>query len=705
VAAVAADARASEVSGSAVEKVIQMLNVMSANSKRDKQEEEVAFAKFSTFCSLESQSFTKKIAKNDEELESLAGSIGKLTENIKGLGKSMEKLNNDVAEYEADKKTAAERRKEDYEAFQAESQDFAESVDALERAIEVLQKQDYDRPGTKSSLLELSQGQQLPGKARSIISAFVSMAAGGTDTDEEDADPSSYEAPEADAYEFQSGGAIEMLAKLRDDFRSKLATCRKEEMNSKHAYEMMALDLADSIDNAKREIEEKTAEKARKEEKVAEQHKQVEGITAVKASNQGSLKEMTTDCSEKKLSFEEKQKLRTEEIEALAKAVEILSSPEVAKTMQNTVVLTQRLPEAAALLQTGMRGPHRQVRIFLDAEAKRLHSQRLMLLAQKVAADPFLKVKKLIEDLITRLLEEANADAKQEGFCDTELGKSKITRNKLTEDIDGLKAAVDDTKATIMKLGDNIEELSGQVQEIVSAVKEATTMRYKEKDKNAATLKEAKMAQEAVAAATSVLKDFYAKAMTATALVQAPSPRQWGLKTGVKMGTQEWNALGNPGFQGSKDTGHIQGMQTFGPSYQGQQDQAEYGVLALLEVIQSDFAQLEAETRAAEEESRKAAKRFMSESEMNKAVKEKEIELNSADKAAAEERLQQDTADLKAVQRQLEAAERYHANLVPQCMDKGKTFEEREKEQKAEIASLKEALEILSSEDIETSAL
>jgi hypothetical protein len=38
---------------------------------------------------------------------------------------------------------------------------------------------------------------------------------------------------------------------------------------------------------------------------------------------------MTTECSEKKLSFKEKQELRAGEIEALAQAVSILSSDDV----------------------------------------------------------------------------------------------------------------------------------------------------------------------------------------------------------------------------------------------------------------------------------------------------------------------------------------------------------------------------------------
>ena len=40
--------------------------------------------------------------------------------------------------------------------------------------------------------------------------------------------------------------------------------------------------------------------------------------------------------------------------------------------------------------------------------------------------------------------------AQQKEFCDKEVGKSKVTRNKLSEDIDGLAAAIEDGKAKIM---------------------------------------------------------------------------------------------------------------------------------------------------------------------------------------------------------------------------------------------------------------
>jgi len=549
--------------------------------------------------------------------------------------------------------------------------------------------------------VQLSQDDKLPEKAKSLVVALLGMEG-------EKADPMDYEAPEANAYEFQSGGIIELMKKLLAEFTAKLGQCQKEEMNSKHAYDMMMADLTDAVENSEKEIEANTVEKQQKSEKSAQNKKQLTATVADKAENEKLLKSTETECEEKNLSFAEKQKLRKEELAAIAKAIEILSSDDVSGNAEKYLSLAQA-QRSRSFVQAGSRnqGVRHQIHDFLAAEGSRMHSKSLMLLAQQISADPFAKVKKLIDDMITRLLKEAEEDANHEGFCDKEMGKSKITRNKLTEDIDGLEAAIEEGKALIQKLTDDTATLTQEVEDLVKSMSEATELRNAEKETNKVTVEDAKAAQKAVAAATAVLKDFYEKAATATALVQArtPNPRQWGLKTGVKMGSDEWNSLANPNFKGKVDTGHKEEMQTFGETYEGQQDEAEYGILALLEVVQSDFANLEADTVATEAANQKAYDAFMVESKKNKSVKEKKIEMNTSDKAAAEAKLQEDIADLKSTQDELLAAERYYKKLVPQCIDQGMTWDERVKARESEIASLKQALQILESQgDITTSA-
>merc|ERR1719183_1780648 len=407
-------------------------------------------------------------------------------------------------------------------------------------------------------------------------------------------DVAAYEAPEANAYEFQSGGIVSMLKRLKDEFRGKLGQCQKEEMNSKHAYDMKYADLKDSVENSNSDIDEKTATKARKEEQQANDKKELTSTIAVKKEDESTLQDAEVECKEKGLSFDEKQKLRSEEIEAIQTAIGILKGDDMqtgtanlALSQSKTSFAQLRGKDAAAEETENI---HRKITDFIASEGARLRSRGLQLLAEKLAADPFAKVKKLIDGMITRLLEEAHADADHEGFCDTEVGKSKVTRAKLSEDIDALNAAIEEGKSTIMMLTDEIATLSKEVADLDASRTAATKMRTTEKAKNKVVVEDSEAASKAVAAATAVLTKFYEGASTATGFVQTEEARP-------KMGTDEWNALANPNFKGTVDKGHKAGMQTFGKTYQGQQDEAGF-VLAMLEVIQADFSNIQADTNA-----------------------------------------------------------------------------------------------------------
>jgi hypothetical protein len=577
-----------------------------------------------------------------------------------------------------------------------------------------LGKKDYDISGKDKEvaavgvgtekaavLLQLAESDHLPAKAKAIVASFLGMMGKDFMGSMDPLGGMDYEAPEAHAYDFQSGGIIAMLKKLRDEFREKLADCQKEEMNSKHASDMVVQDLVDSIENSNEIIEEKKMTKAKKEEKAALDKKELASTIKTKQEDEKLLAEMEVECKEKGLSFTEKQKLRTEEIAAIQKAIEILKSPESLGNAEKYLEAIQASTGKPALAQ--LRGQesdttgsiHLRIRDFLAAEGSRLHSKQLSLLAQQIGADPFAKVKAMISAMINRLYKEANEDANHEGFCDKEFGKNKITRNKLTEEIDGLTAAVDDGKATILMLTEEIATLSKEVADLEASMVEATKMRLQEKATNKVTVEDAIAAQKAVEAATAVLKDFYEKASLATGLLQLGAARP-------KMGTPEWDSLANPNYQGPVDKGlkigaswgHEEGMQTFGEKYTGQQDSAG-GVLALMEVCLSDFQNLEAETKADEAKAQETYDEFMVESKKNKAVKAKKIEMDNADKASAETKLQEDTKDLKGTQDELLAADRYYEDLVPQCVDQGMTWNERVAAREAEINSLKEALQIL----------
>jgi len=124
------------------------------------------------------------------------------------------------------------------------------------------------------------------------------------------------------------------------------------------------------------------------------------------------------------------------------------------------------------------------------------------------------------------------------------------------------------------------------------------------------------------------------------------------------------------------------------------------GVVGMIEVIQSDFARLEAETSAAEAEASKQYSEFMDDSKVDKTQKTADLDHASASKQDQESQLQEKKVDLEGTQKELDAALAYYEKLKPSCVGENENYDDRVAKRKEEIESLKEALRILNGEDV-----
>merc|ERR1719502_1658999 len=84
------------------EKVIQMLEDMSAKGKARMEDEQVAFTKFSTFCENESTSLKRQIKEGKALMDSLQADILKARTDAENLASDIAGLNKDIDGYNAD---------------------------------------------------------------------------------------------------------------------------------------------------------------------------------------------------------------------------------------------------------------------------------------------------------------------------------------------------------------------------------------------------------------------------------------------------------------------------------------------------------------------------------------------------------------------------------------------------------------------------
>merc|ERR1719502_2156683 len=128
-----------------VQKVIEMMNGMLEQGKKEKHEEQVQFAAYKQFCDDTAVEKKRAIEEAEETIEVLKADIEKYTADAAALTEKIAVLDEDISVWEGDVKAATKVREIEKADYDTTHKDYSESIDALERAIGVLKKQDHDR--------------------------------------------------------------------------------------------------------------------------------------------------------------------------------------------------------------------------------------------------------------------------------------------------------------------------------------------------------------------------------------------------------------------------------------------------------------------------------------------------------------------------------------------------------------------------------
>jgi tetratricopeptide (TPR) repeat protein len=307
-----------------------------------------------------------------------------------------------------------------------------------------------------------------------------------------------------------------------------------------------------------------------------------------------------------------------------------------------------------------------KIAFFLQREAERIQSSALskMALVLSTQADDdstMTMIKNMLAKLLDDLQQKALADQTKKDACDKKLAVNKQTRAEKTASTEELQADLDVLQAEVAKFEKEIAELTEQVADLDSSVNKATEIRKAEKGKNAETISDAQAAQTAVAQATSVLKEFYEKAGQATALVQQQKSDQPAI---------------------------------FDSPYKGMGGESG-GVVGMLEVIASDFAKLEAETKSEEETSVSEFEKLLKDSKSNKIQMTTDIKHKKESTTDSKARISEKGSEFDMEEQALNASLAEYDALKEECLNTGLDYEEEKKRREETIESLQKALTML----------
>jgi len=633
------------------QQVITMLTEMKTKGEKMMDTERKTYATYAEWVDDETKRLGFEIQDGEKKIEELLAFIEKADSDVDRLGREIQELNAEIDTLEGEKAKATETRKSEHEEYVKVSTDYSESVDALKRAVQVVGAQNYDRPQAEMLLQQMSGS--VPGMPK-VLAALLQERSRSLRGRSADLEPG---APEVAAYESQSGGVLSLLKSLLKKFKNELAATEEDEANQAHEFALVELHLSNTIEKDTADRDEKAVEKGKRAAASAKAKGELGETRKELAADQKLQAEIQATFAVKSANYKQNQEVRMQELEAISKAIEIISSPAVAQSYSKHINLAQ--VAGASFLQTSLAQTKNEALALLRSRARALKSKTLEMVASQLAANPsFAKVIDMIEDLLEKLKAEAAAEADHKAWCDEQLKANKLKRNKRTAEANKLTAEIEGLTAQIQDMGANIERLAQEQQELTKAMAEATTLRESEHKENTQTIADAGAGVEAVKQALVVLKEFYASQAGAASFMQRR--RQ------------------------VPEMAEYKGMQS-----------AKGGVVGMLEVIESDFARLKAETETSEAQAQSEYDHFMEVSTATKKAKHEEEFKLKLDKDQTEFEREQTEKDLRSTEAELAKANDYFEQLKPACLEVHVNWEERVAKRQEEIEALKEAWAIL----------
>jgi len=635
---------------SPITKVLQLMSDMQTKIIAEGEAAHKLYGEFAEMCEERSRELAYEIKTGKSEVAELKASIDEEVAIAAALTTKVEELTASIATDESDLDAATKIRKKENVDFLAEEKELTEVIDALQRAIGILEKE-MGKHG--ASMMQLKNAGNLAKTLQMLVDASTLSVADAKGiaalVQTQDAnDDSEMGAPDPAVYKGQSGGIIDTLGDLLEKAEGQLADLRSKETAALHEYESLKQSLEDKIKYETKELDESKTGIAASSEKKAIAEGDLEVTTKNLNEDVAALSDLHHECLTKAQDYEAETKSRGEELTAIAVAKKAIT-----ETTSGAGELSYGLTQVSFLQRSVQRSKTQGFKVvrFLRDFAQKKHLPALAQLTMRVDAairssdDPFAKVKGLIQDMIETLEKESEEDATEKAYCDKELAESRAKKEAKTTEIKKLSTKIDQMTSRTAQLKAEVAALEKGLSALAKAQAEMDKIRLEEKEAYTKAKAEMDEGIKGVQLALKVLRDYFAKEKSHAA-----------------------------------DEG--------GGS----------GIIGLLEVVESDFSKGLIEMTSTEEAAQAEYDQETKDNEIERVTKEQDVKYKSEESTGLDKSVAEATSDRSGVQEELDAVLEYLKGIEDRCIAKAEPYAERARRREAELQGLREALTILENE-------
>jgi len=657
-------------------KVVELMDVLKEHLDEDTMKDGDNYAAYAEMTVRDIAAGKQTIAETKEKISTLQTDLDEEDASRQQMNRDLEAAANELSKGETELATTKAEREKEHKEFIQSDEVFDSSIDQLKRSLEVLGKQFQSKQSgaallavaTKLKSTLQSADFSLTTSQQDMIREFLHLA---TARDHSQQPPSflqvktsqhdTAEAPDEGEYQSQSSPVIDTLQKVETKTKENKDKAMQVEQKAVDDFKKLEEQLQTQINTAKTRMDTLKTQIAESEQRSSESTADLLAAKELLKATQKHVELLEQDFRSKTRAFKERALKRSDELTAVNEGIQILTSETAKRFMSKQSIGTAEAPQvggAASFIQISSETRSKALHVL-----QTVHNSGLVLLALQSQSnlgsqeDPFAKVKSMIKQMLDKLVGEANKDADQNAFCESEMTKSTESQASKTADVQKLTDQLAFMAAELEGLTDELTEGKQDLVDMELAFSAAATVRDNEKLRAAQAIKDYSSAQALLKQAMTILNKFYSKEA-----VEAD--------TASTEGSVETNGETN-----REGLGH--------------------GIVAILEIALQDFTELEEDTELEETKAEQMFKDLTLETRIRTAQFKKDIEYKTREKVKTEGNQARAAADLQSYEKELRAFGAYLDQLKAQCIAKADPYEVRKERREKELKGLQDALEFL----------
>jgi len=575
------------------------------------------------------------------------------------------KLENEVSENTQALKTATNLREKEIAAFSAEEKDLLEAIGGLKAAIEVLSKH--------QSFVQFSSGAggNLAETLERQMRIHADMFRGALSPSQQDTLSSFLQAPQdyfdatptfKQAYGAQSGSIYGILTQMLETFDANLKGTQAAEQKKQSDYAGLKAAKEQQISEGQAQIQTKTGQLGDTKATIANNEQEKQDTEGTLSADELFLRKLKEHCSATDSEWEERQKARQLELDAVQKAIAVLNADEARDLFTRT--LHPSFIQEGVVTHSSRRSDASEA---LMAASQRFHNPRLATLATQVRLDAFTKVKAAIDELIAQLLEDKKDEIQHRDFCTKETNANEQEHLETQNTAARVTETIQKLESDIAKLQEEIESLVARITDLQVQLKSASETRTKESKVFQATVADQQETQRLLSIAHGILAEVFE---ASPSMLQEPTSEPAGPPP-------------PPGFK------------------EYQQQDASGGVMKMIQQIIEDAKAMEIDALKDEQEAVEAMAQFTQETTTSIDTMTREMTNKRAVKGQKEVQVSAKETELESLKSTLTSLEQQSVDLHKACDFVVKNFDVRQTARDEEVEALRQVKAILSGSKFE----